>query len=163
MTVRDARQDEFADLAAVTLAAYRDLLGPAMDAGYAAELADVDGRAGLVDLLVSVDEAGTVEGGVVYIPGPGPMAWFHGEDEAGLRMLAVDPGAQGRGVGTALVVACLARAAGAGKRRLLLHTTASMTAARRLYERAGFRRDVEHDHLLAGGVALLAYVADVGQ
>ena len=47
-----------------------------MDAGYAAELADVAGRAALVDVLVDVDDDGRLLGGVTYIPGPGPMAWF---------------------------------------------------------------------------------------
>ena len=161
MTIRLVRPEEHQALGALTVAAYRALLGPAMDAGYAKELADVGSRAALVDVLVDVDDDGSLLGGVTYIPGPGPLAWFAGAGDAGMRMLAVDPSAQGRGVGARLVAACVERAAAAGKRRLLLHTTAPMTVAHRIYERAGFRRDPGQDHVLEGGLLLLAYVLDL--
>ena len=161
MTVRPVRPEEHEALGALTVAAYRALLGDDMDAGYAAELADVAGRASLVDVLVDVDDAGRILGGITYIPGPGPMAWFAGAGEAGMRMLAVDPAAQGRGVGARLVEACVDRAVAAGKRRLLLHTTAPMTVAHRLYERAGFRRDPALDEVLDGGLLLLGYALDL--
>lgn len=161
MTIRFVRPEEHQGLAALTVAAYQALLGPDMDAGYAQELADVGSRAALVDVLVDVDEEGRLLGGVTYIPGPGPLAWFAGDGDAGMRMLAVDPAAQGRGVGARLVAACVARASAAGKRRLLLHTTAPMTVAHRIYERAGFRRDPDHDEVLEGGLKLLAYVLDL--
>lgn len=157
------RPEEYEALAALTLAAYRQVLGVDMDAGYAAELADVATRAKLVDVLVAVDAQGGLEGGVVYVPGPGPMAWFDDADEAGMRMLAVDPALQGRGVGARLVAACIERAAATGKARLLLHTTAPMVAAHRLYQRAGFHRDAARDELLGGDLLLLAYVLDLRQ
>lgn len=162
MTVRRAHPEEHQALGALTVAAYRALLGPQMDARYAEELADVAGRAAVVDVLVAVDDEGRLVGGVTYIPGPGPLAWFAGAGDAGMRMLAVEPAAQGRGVGAQLVAACVERAAAAGKRRLLLHTTAPMTVAHRIYERAGFRRDPDHDQVLGGGLLLLAYVLDLG-
>lgn len=161
MTVRRVAPEEYEALGALTTAAYRSLLGEDMDAGYAAELADVAGRAALVDVLVEVDESGRLLGGVTYVPGPGPLAWFTGAGDAGVRMLAVDPPAQGRGVGARLVQACIDRALSAGKQRLLLHTTAPMVVAHRLYERAGFQRDLAHDHELEGGLLLLAYVLDL--
>ncbi|MGI8806823.1 MAG: GNAT family N-acetyltransferase [Acidimicrobiales bacterium] len=162
MTIRHARPDEHAPLAAVTVSAYQALLGPDMDRSYAAELADVASRAALSDVLVSVDDDGRLEGGITYIPGPGPMAWFSGPEEAGIRMLAVDPAVQGRGVGARLIAACVDRARAAGKARLLLHTTASMVVAHRLYQRAGFRRDPDRDRVLDDGLLLLAYVLDLG-
>lgn len=162
MTVRRVHPEEHQALGALTVAAYRALLGPEMDARYAEELADVAGRAAVVDVLVAVDDEGRLVGGVTYIPGPGPLAWFAGAGDAGMRMLAVEPAAQGRGVGARLVAACVERATAAGKRRLLLHTTAPMTVAHRIYERAGFRRDPDHDHVLEGGLLLLAYVLDLG-
>lgn len=161
MVVRAVRPEEYQALAALTVAAYRTLLGPDMDTGYADELADVGGRAALVDVLVDVDDDGRLLGGVAYIPGPGPMAWFSGAGDAGMRMLAVDPAAQGRGVGARLVAACVERAAAAGKHRLLLHTTAPMTVAHRIYERAGFRRDPKHDAVIDGDLFLLAYALDL--
>jgi len=161
MTVRRVRPEEHDALAALTVSAYRRLLGDDIDRGYAAELADVAGRVALVDVLVAVDDQGRLEGGITYIPGPGPMAWFDRPHEAGMRMLAVDPAAQGRGVGARLVAACVARATGAGKTRLLLHTTAPMTVAHRLYERAGFRRDPERDQVLEDGLLLLGYILEL--
>lgn len=161
MIVRPLRPEEHEALGSVTVAAYRRLLGADMDAGYAAELADVAGRATTADLLVAVDGHGRLLGGITYIPGPGPLAWFSGAGEAGMRMLAVDPSAQGRGVGAGLVAACIERAMSAGKTRLLLHTTAPMTTAHRLYERAGFRRDPAHDEVLPGGLLLMGYALDL--
>ena len=161
MIVRPVRPEEYDVLGAITLAAYRDLLGPHLDAGYAEELADVAGRAGEAEVLVAVDGDGTLVGGVTYIAGPGPLAWFDRVDEAGVRMLAVAPTAQRRGVGAALVAACLARARTGGKARVHLHTTAPMAVARRIYERAGFRRHPEGDRTLEGGLVLLAYRLDL--
>ena len=161
VTVRAVRPEEYEALAAVTLDAYRALLGPDMDGEYADELADVATRAAQSETLVAVDETGKLVGGVAYVPGPGPLAWFDGPDEAGFRMLAVAPTAQGRGVGAALVAACIERAVSAGKHRLFLHTTAPRTVAQRLYERAGFRRDPERDRMLEGGLVLLGYVLEL--
>ena len=163
LTVREVRPQEHEALAALTVAAYRALLGDDLDLEYATELADVAGRAAQAEVLVAVDPADArLLGGLTYIPGPGPMAWFDGPDEAGIRMLAVAPEAQGRGVGAALVAACMDRARAAGKSRVLLHTTAPMTVAHRLYQRAGFRRQPERDRTLDGGLVLLAYAADLG-
>ena len=162
MTVRQIRPEEYEALGVLTVAAYRGLLGNDLSLGYASELADVAGRAAVVEVLVAVDDQGRLEGGVTYIAGPGPLAWFDGPLDAGMRMLAVAPAAQGRGVAAALLAACVARARGAGNTRLLLHTTAPMTAAHRLYERAGFHRDPGGDKVLDDGLHLLAYVLDVG-
>jgi GNAT superfamily N-acetyltransferase len=161
VTVRDARPEDYEGLSRLTVEAYMHLLGADMSPGYVAELADVAGRSEVADLLVAVDDAGTLVGGIAYIPGPGPLAWFDEADLAGLRMLAVAPEAQGRGVGAALIAAAVARARHAGKRGLLLHTTRSMMAAQRLYERAGFRRDPDRDEVFDGGLHLLAYALDL--
>lgn len=161
VTVREVLPDEYERLAALTVAAYEAVLGDHMSDGYRAELADVAGRAAQVAVLVGIDRGGALVGSITYVPGPGPLGWFDGADDAGLRMLAVAPQAQGRGVGAALVAAGVDRARAAGKRRVLLHTTAPMIGAQRLYERAGFVRDPERDAVVGDGVALLAYVLDL--
>jgi GNAT superfamily N-acetyltransferase len=161
ITVREVRPNEYEALGVLTLAAYRAVLGPDMDAGYVAELADVAGRAGRAEVLVAVDPADRLLGTITYVPGPGRLAWFDGQDEAGLRMLAVAPPVQARGVGARLVAASVERATAAGKTRLFLHTTATMTVAHRLYERVGFRRDPGRDEVLPGGLVLLAYVLEL--
>ncbi len=53
--------------------------------------------------------------------------------------MAVVPQARGRGVGSALLVACLDRARAEGRRALSLSVEDGNAAARALYERHGFR------------------------
>jgi GNAT superfamily N-acetyltransferase len=61
--------------------------------------------------------------------------------QANLRLLAVDPGMRGRGVGQRLVEACVQVARRAGKEVATLHTTEQMVAAQRICRSVGFRRD----------------------
>lgn len=65
---------------------------------------------------------------------------------ARLRMLFVEPAARGLGLGARLVDACTAFARAAGYRKIVLWTNRSLTAARRIYERAGYRLTLERRH-----------------
>jgi ribosomal protein S18 acetylase RimI-like enzyme len=80
-----------------------------------------------------------------------------GPDEAEIRALAVAPGAQGRGVGRALLQAVTERAFGQGVHHLVLCTRPDMSAAQRLYTAAGFRRIPDRDWCPLPGFMLLAY------
>ena len=62
-----------------------------------------------------------------------------------MRAVAVHPSARGKGVGQALLDACIERAERRGRRQLCLHTAPFMAAAVRMYEAAGFVRLSEHD------------------
>ncbi len=162
VVVREIRPSEHARLAELTLAAYREIPGVTADGEYLQELADVAGRAALVPVLVAVDAAsGDVLGGVAYVPGPGPFAEMEREDEAGIRMLAVAPEAQGRGVGRVLMEACLERARVAGKRRVVLLTLPTMVAAQRLYGSLGFVRDEANDWEYEPGHVLLGFALEL--
>lgn len=70
----------------------------------------------------------------------GSVMCLRGDDDttAKLRLLLVEPWARGRGVGSALVDACLRFARRAGHRRIVLWTMSPLADARRIYQRAGF-------------------------
>jgi GNAT superfamily N-acetyltransferase len=185
MWIREATKDDFDEIARLTLAAYRALDAWVGD-DYAKELADVETRALAENTLVLVAEddlpspaavtaavvAGADEGSVraperrllgsvTLTIGGGPyFEWSPADGDCGFRMLAVDPGVQGRGVGPRLVAECLERARAAGCRRMIIGSTEWMTTAHRIYERLGFRRAPELDQQW-GGIRGLCFVLDL--
>lgn len=157
--IRPVRPEEFEALGELTVAAYRGLPNRLEDeGGYDRQLRDVAKRAETSSVLVATTLAGELLGGVNYVSGPeDPYSEELREGEAGMRMLAVDPAHQGRGVGRALTQACLDCARAAGRKRLVLHTGHWMPNAIGLYEGIGFVRAPEIDFSPAPGIDLIAY------
>lgn len=103
-----------------------------------------------VAVPVAVDGDGLVLG-FSLVTAPGTGAADDPDDAAYLSLLAVAPGAQGRGLGRTLLRAAVERAADAGYRRCLLHALDDNEAALRLYRSAGFRPVGEpFPHALSG-------------
>jgi GNAT superfamily N-acetyltransferase len=161
VVVRPVRPGEYEAVGDVTVAAYLTLDGFAPGERYAAELRDVAGRTETAEVIVAADDQGQIVGGVTFVPGFGPLAEFEGVDESRMRMLAVAPEAQGRGIGRLLAEACIDRARATGRSRLVLHTTRAMAAAHRLYRGLGFARAPERDVRTPGGLVLEAYVFEL--
>jgi GNAT superfamily N-acetyltransferase len=156
VVVREARPDEYDALGRITADAYHAV--GETDAEYTVELLDVRARARQVPVLVAADaESGELLGTVTYVPGPGPYHEGEFGELASFRMLAVAPGAQGRGAGRRLAEACVARARADGRPGIGIYTRPFMKTAHALYASLGFERATELDWEFAPGEWLWAY------
>ncbi|MGI5194949.1 GNAT family N-acetyltransferase [Streptomyces sp. CA-288835] len=146
IAIRQAAPEEYETLGEITAQAYLGdgLLDFGESDEYLGELRNVAKRAAAAEVLVAV-EHGRVLGGVTFVPSGGPMADIAEPGEAEIRMLAVAPEARGRGIGEALVRACMDRARAEGCVGIVLSTQRAMHAAHRIYERLGFTRTPERD------------------
>jgi ribosomal protein S18 acetylase RimI-like enzyme len=159
--VRAVRAEEAEAAGRVVVAAFDAVPGGHMSGGYADELADVAGRMTESEVLVALD-AGRVVGCVTLAPDHHSALAEHArEGECQIRMMAVDPDCQGRGVGQLLLGAVLARARALGCDGVFLHSTPEMAAAHRLYQRHGFVRVPDRDWILDPDLTLIAFRLDL--
>lgn len=163
LVVRVARPDEFTTVGALTVAGYEAdgyLTRPdgTYDARYASVIGDVAARAADSDVLVALDGERIV-GTVTWCPHGSGFAELADQPHQGeFRTLAVDPAARGRGVGRALVEACVERARQAGLTEVLLCSLTEMAPAHRLYLSMGFARRPDLDWSPLPGVLLWGFV-----
>jgi len=158
--VRPVAQPEYARAGALCVAAYRaDGQLPAEPAAnrydYSVALADVADRVAHGEVLVAQDTGtGELLGCVTFVHPGSRYADLAGPGEGEFRMLAVAPTAQGRGVGHALVRACLDRATGCGYAAVVICVRDFSAPAKRLYARFGFQRVPQRDFTPVPGVRL---------
>lgn len=159
--VREAVARDRAAIHEITLAAYEQygaLMPPPLWQAYrrniVATLADPAPATQLV-----AEEAGAIVGAVLLYPaGPGADRMRRWPE---VRLLAVPPAARGRGVGAALMRACVERARARGAGALSLHTTDVMRVAKAMYERMGFVPAPELDFQPAPGVVIQGFRLDL--
>lgn len=160
VTIRPARESELGAVGELTINAYH-ADGYETSGEYALKLADARPRAAEAELLVAVDDAGTLLGTVTVAPPGSPWSQVAAADELEFRMLAVSPLARGRGVGEALTRRVIERAEELGLRAVTLSSSQNMLTAHRLYERLGFRRTPDADWSPVPGVDLITYRFDL--
>jgi len=166
VTLRDARPDERAAVAQVTLRAYAEL----------AEVMEPEAWAGLDGAVraalasdapaerIVAEHRGALVGSVMLFP-PAVDAYEGLADLAPwpeLRLLAVSPDARGLGVGRLLVEECVRRARRMGAADLGLHTSQSMRVAMEMYQRMGFERAPEYDFYPRDGEHVQAFRLPLG-
>jgi DNA-binding MarR family transcriptional regulator/N-acetylglutamate synthase-like GNAT family acetyltransferase len=103
----------------------------------------------LVASIMGAFRPGTDRGWIATLDGrrAGCVLYVHENDRtAKLRTLLVEPEARGHGLGARLVDAVIEHARNQGHRELVLWTNDVLTAARRIYQRAGFTLMSEAPH-----------------
>ncbi|BCB87036.1 GNAT family N-acetyltransferase [Phytohabitans suffuscus] len=153
--VRVAELSDHPAISRISVAAYEADGQLKDEIPYAATLADVASRAAAGEVYVAVDADDEVLGAVTFVLPGSQFAELSGPGEAEFRMLAVDPVAQGRGVGDALARACVSRARELGCSAVVICARDFAAPAQRLYARLGFVREPELDWSPMPGVRLL--------
>jgi GNAT superfamily N-acetyltransferase len=162
LDIRTARPSDREAIREVTLAAYQQ---------YAAVMLShwQDYRQNILTTLAEVEPdrqivaelEGTIVGTVLIYPAGTTFSDPEGISTRlewpEVRLLAVAPEARSRGVGTALMQACIRRARESGASALTLHTSDMMQVAMHMYEHMGFERAPNLDFRPAQDVLVKGY------
>ena len=161
--VRPAHPHELGRAGELTVEAY-DADGYLVeDDPYLDRLRDAAARAAEAEVYVAMlpEAPDHPVGTVTYCVPPSPWTELAREDEGEIRMLGVAPTARRRGVGEALVSACIERSRELGHTAVVLSSLPVQVAAHRVYARLGFRRTPDLDWSPLPDVELIAFRLDL--
>ena len=144
-TIRQATPLDFSAINALCVEAYREFessVGPANWNDLLDILSHTSDLSTAGELLVAEDESGLL-GVVLYVPPGRPDGTGVPVERASIRMLSVSPESRGRGIGRRLTQECIDRAKRDGAKAIGLTTGEMMKIAQPMYERMGFKREME--------------------
>lgn len=160
MTVRSAQIADYDAIADVSVESY--LAAGQLDgesAFYEKHLRDVAGHVAHADVLVAVDDqTEEILGSITIVEHGSELSELAQEGELEFRMLAVSPKAQGRGVGRALVEACIELGRQRELSQISIYVRTEVAAgALALYRRMGFEPMPDRDWWPTPNIVLHAY------
>lgn len=159
--LRDAVRQDFNEIAHISVEAYQqygEALTPENWSKMQATLTNVSNTANLASLIVA-EENNYILGSIAYYaPGKSnpnifPVEW------SSIRLLAVTPAHQRKGIGKLLVQECIQRAQQDNASAIGLYTSELMTVARKMYPKMGFQQDKELPSIL--GLRYWRYVLNL--
>lgn len=156
--IRRARPEDFAEVGAQTVAAYREFVSEG--APYEALLADAATRAEQAELWVALHNGQPV-GSVTIAEAGGAYADIARDGELEFRMLGVAPAGRGLGVGSALVTHVLELARARGRTRVVMSTQPNMVSARRIYDAMCFELSPERAWSPVEGLTLQVLIHEL--
>ena len=161
VNIRNARPDEFDEVARLLVAAYQQYeshMPPESWNWYRKDMKDVRSRLPDSELIIA-EFNNHMAGTVTLYPQGTNNGWPEGW--AGIRLLAVHPDYRGHGIGRALMNECIRRSRERGIKTIGLHTTKLMKIAREMYERMGFKHASEFDFHPTPDNVVFAYRLDL--
>ncbi|MBW4473999.1 MAG: GNAT family N-acetyltransferase [Stenomitos rutilans HA7619-LM2] len=143
--IRDALAQEVDDVALLTVEAYREYSHALTLDNWEIMRSSLSNMAEIAkqgQLIVAKQDQELV-GSVVYHPPGASDSRLFSPEWASLRMLAVSPRHRGQGIGQQLSLECIHRAKQDKAEVVGLHTSELMAAARQIYEKLGFKQEID--------------------
>lgn len=160
--IREAREEEFAELGALLQDSYRQYMAdagdqPAWREYFDEDTPDIAGRLPDGRPIVAIVDGRMVASVTYYAPGRGGSDGW-GEGIAAIRLLGVPESSRGLGLGRLLTEECLRRAREDGASAIGLHNHPSMAVARAMYLRMGFEPFPDNDFEPDPGTHVHAFI-----
>lgn len=143
--IRDALAQEFGNVTSLTVEAYREYSHALTADNWEIMRTNLSNVAAIAEQgrLIVAQQDQELVGAVVYHPPGASDSRLFSPEWASLRMLAVSPRHRGQGIGQQLSLECVHRAKQDKAEVVGLHTSELMAAARQMYEKLGFKQEIE--------------------